>query len=138
MTKHLVLVAVLAACGGSKKPETTPEAEPREKPADNSGSVVSVETMDEINHLLDRKRTQVSRCITVAVEEQEVPKNSRGKVLLKIIISPAGKASTVEVLQSSLESKSLLECVKNNVREIEFPKVPKDYETSYTYGFETN
>jgi hypothetical protein len=136
--KHLVLVAMLAACGG-KKPQTTPEPEPdREPVTDSSGSMVPIETMDEINRLLDRKRTQVSRCITVAVEEGEVPKSARGKVLLKIVISPAGKASTVEVLKTSLDSKSLLNCVTNNVKEIEFPKVPQDYETSYTYGFETN
>jgi len=138
MTKHLLVVAMLAACGG-KKAQTTPEPEPdREQAPDNSSSMVPIETMDEINRLLDRKRTQVSRCITVAVEEGEVPKSARGKVLLKIIISPSGTASTVEVLKTSLDSKSLLNCVTNNVKEIEFPKVPQDYETSYTYGFETN
>ena len=138
MTKHLLIVAMLAACGG-KKAQTTPEPDPDRQPAtDNSSSMVPIETMDEINRLLDRKRTQVSRCITVAVEEGEVPKSARGKVLLKIVITPAGKASTVEVLKTSLDSKSLLTCVTNNVKEIEFPKVPQDYETSYTYGFETN
>ena len=137
MTTKLLVVALIAACGGSKPaPSTTPE--PDREATDGSAEMVSVETMDEINRLLDRKRTQVSRCITVAVEEQEVPKTARGKVLLKIVISPSGKASTVEVLNTTLESKSLLECVTNNVREIAFPAVPKDYETSYTYGFETN
>lgn len=139
MTKHLMVVALLAACGGGKKADTTPDPEPdREPSSDGSTTMVPIETMDEINRLLDRKRTQVSRCITVAVEEGEVPKSARGKVLLKIVISPAGKASTVEVLKTSLDSKSLLTCVTNNVKEIEFPTVPQDYETSYTYGFETN
>lgn len=140
MTKHLLVVAMLAACGGGKKQQTTPDPEPDQGPTtDGSSGMVPIETMDEINRLLDRKRTQVSRCITVAVEEGEVPKaNARGKVLLKIVISPQGKASTVEVIKSSFDSKSLLTCVTNNVKEIEFPKVPQDYETSYTYGFETN
>lgn len=140
MTKHLLIVAMLAACGGGKKQQTTPDPEPdREQPSDNSSAMVPIETMDEINRLLDRKRTQVSRCITIAVEEGEVPKaNARGKVLLKIVISPQGKASTVEVIKASFDSKSLLTCVTNNVKEIEFPAVPQDYETSYTYGFETN
>ncbi|MEJ7603614.1 MAG: AgmX/PglI C-terminal domain-containing protein [Kofleriaceae bacterium] len=137
MTKQLLVVTLLAACGGKQPANTTPEPA-RETATDGSAEMVPIETMDEINRLLDRKRTQVSRCITIAVEEQEVPKNVRGKVLLKIVISPSGKASTVEVVNSTLESKSLLECVKNNIREIAFPAVPKDYETSYTYGFETN
>lgn len=132
------VLAALAACGGGKKPVTTPQDDDRPEVRDGSENMVSQETMDEIRRLLDRKRTSVSRCITVAIEEKEVPKNAKAKVLLKVVISPAGHADSVDIVNTSVDAKTMLECVKNNVRQIEFPHVPKAYETSYTYSFESS
>jgi len=78
----------------------------------------------------------VSRCLAFAVDNKELPKNSKGKVTLEIVISPAGKADSVKVVNSTLESKSLTDCVIGHVKEIEFPQIPQPYETSYTYAFE--
>jgi hypothetical protein len=55
---------------------------------------------------------------------------------LGIKISPAGKATTVDVISSTLESKALEDCVTGKVREIGFPQLPKVYETTYAYAFE--
>jgi len=144
MKRALFLVAVLgAACGGSKKSEDTttggvtidPNATSGDT-TDRSASMIPPEKMDEITRLLDRKRPAVSRCLTMVVDNQELPKGSRGKMTLDITISPNGKASSVKVIKSSLESKSLEDCVIGKVNEIEFPQIPSKYETTYAYAFE--
>ena len=145
MSKIVVFVIALSACGGgNKKTEDTtssgvtpidPNATSGDT-TDHSASMIPPEKMDEITRLLDRKRPTVSRCLTMVVDNQELPKGSRGKMTLAIKISPAGKASSVTVIKSSLESKKLEECVIGKVNEIEFPQIPSTYQTTYAYAFE--
>lgn len=145
MTKAALVVGAIvavAACGGKKQESTTTDGvtiDPNATSADEtdrSGSMIAPEKMDEINRLLDRKRPVVARCLTMAVDAQELPKASRGKVTLGMTISPAGKAGSIKVINATLESKSLTDCVIERVQEIQFPDLPKPYETSYTYAFE--
>jgi hypothetical protein len=144
MSKIVVFVIALSACGGGKKNEDTtssgvtpidPNATSGDT-TDRSGSMIPPEKMDEITRLLDRKRPTVSRCLTMVVDNQELPKGSRGKMTLGIKIAPSGKASSVTVIKSSLESKKLEECVIGKINEIEFPQIPSTYETTYAYAFE--
>lgn len=145
MTKIVVLVIALSACGGGgKKTEDTtssgvtpidPNASSGDS-TDRSGSMIPPEKMDQINRLLDRKRPTVSRCLTMVVDDQELPKGSRGKMTLGITVATNGKASKVNVISSSLESKRLEECVIGKVNEIEFPQIPSPYQTTYSYAFE--
>ena len=137
----IAVVVLAAACGGGKKGGSTTvdetRGEPTEaQPTDNSANMVPPEKMDEITQLLDRKRSIVSRCLAIAVDNKELPKRSRGKVTLDIVIAPSGKAETVKVINATLESKSLTDCVIGHVRDIQFPELPKSYPTSYTYAFE--
>jgi len=137
------IAVVVAACGGGKKKQDTtgggvtidPNATTGDT-TDRSGSMIPPEKMDEIVRLLDRKRPTVSRCLTMVVDNQELPKNSRGKMTLGITISTAGKASSVKVIKSSLENKNLETCVIGKVNEIQFPDLPAQYETTYAYAFE--
>lgn len=140
---HLIAVltsAALAACGGGKKADTTPEpaaeAEQETAPAQADAPIVAADTMDEIQRLFDRKRGAVSRCLSAAVDSKELPKNSHGKVTLGVVIGTSGSASDIKVIHATLESQSLTSCVIEKVKEIQFPEVPKPYETSYTYAFE--
>jgi hypothetical protein len=136
---RVVVLVLVAACGGSQKADTTPGdgvASAGDGAAKPSGDMVSPETMDEINRSLARKRTVVSRCLAIAVDAKELPRNSAGKITLEIVISPGGKAETVHVVRATLESKMLSDCVIRHVQDIQFPTLPKPYETSYTYGFE--
>jgi hypothetical protein len=142
MKTALFVAAVLCACGGGKKKEDTTSGGVTIDPnatsgdtTDRSGSMIPAEKMDEINRLLDRKRPTVSRCLTMVVDNQELPKGSRGKMTLGITIAPSGKAS-VKVIKDSLESKALETCVIGKVNEIEFPTLPSPYETTYAYAFE--
>lgn len=134
-------VVGLVACGGGKKGETTTPAEESEVAAEEpqvaeDSDMVPMEKMDEIQRLLERKQPIVARCLASAIDAKELPKNSRGKMTLAIVISEAGKADDVKVVNKRLESAVLETCVIDHVKAIQFPTLPKRYPTSYTYAFE--
>jgi hypothetical protein len=134
-----LLIAAVLGCGGGKKPDTTPTdpvGNDVAKPDPGDSNMVSPDTADEIQRMFERKRPAVSRCLSIAVDSKELPKNARGKITLGITISPSGKAGEVKVIKASLESKSLESCVIGKIKEIQFPEVPNPYPTTYTYAFE--
>jgi hypothetical protein len=143
MKATLFAVVVAIGCGGGSKKQSEESTGPSIDPSattgdttDRSGSMISGDKMDEINRLLDRKRPTVSRCLTMVVDNGGLPKGSRGKMTLDITIATGGKASSVKVIKSSLESKPLEDCVIGKVNEIEFPQIPSQYQTTYAYAFE--
>jgi len=147
MTKQLLVVTCLAAmaCGGGKKGgDTTPTGSGDdmlggggiEQPPNTGGPMVSPDTMEQIQRLFERRGTAVSRCLAFVVDNKELPKNSKGRITLSVTISPSGKADDVKVLKSTLDNKSLHDCVIDRVKEIDFPELPKPYPTTYTYAFE--
>ena len=131
--------ACLTACGGGKHGSTAPSNDGAAASRGGAGdgeAMVSPDAMDEIQRLFRRKGTAVSRCLSLAIDGGELPKASRGKITLGLTIAPNGHAGDVKVLKASLESKLLSECVIHKVEEIQFPELPKPYETTYTYAFE--
>ncbi len=132
----VLAAAAAAGCGGSKPAATTPVATTTADASDGTNSEqVPPEQMDEINRNLERKRPIVAKCLAIAVDNKELPRASRGKITLEIVIV-GGVAETVTVARTTLESKSLESCVIGHIRKIQFPVLPKPYPTSYTYGFE--
>jgi hypothetical protein len=139
-----VLLAAAAttttACGGKKAGPTTPPDESggggEVSRPDPDATMVKPELADEIQRAFERKRAAVSRCLSLAIDAKELPKSSRGRITLNVVVTPAGKAGEVNVAKASLESKVLSDCVIGKVKEIIFPEVPKAYPTSYTYAFE--
>lgn len=147
MLKNLAMAVLLvaAACGSKNKNNaeegggaTIDTQATSGDPTDRSGSMVPPEKMEEVQSALLRKNAIVSRCLSQAVEAGNAPKGAHGKITLEIKISPAGKATSVEVVKSSIESKEVQGCVKRKVEEVAFPELPKEYETSYTYAMEAN
>jgi hypothetical protein len=145
MVKQALLIAILLAGCGGKKGSTTPDPDTGggdvggggdDPPPNNDGSVVSAETLDAIQRAFQRKGGAVSRCLSFAVDNKELPKNSRGKVTVEVNIETSGAAGEIKVLKATIESKSLTDCVVERVKEIQFPEVPKSFPTTYTYAFE--
>lgn len=138
----VMVVAGLAACGGSKQEDsTTPIVEQvgqdSTDPEDISDEgMVPPEKMEEIQRLLERRRPAVSRCLSAAVDAKELPKSARGKITLAIVVGTGSRADSVKVISSTLESEILTKCVVEKVHEIPWPEIPKAYETTYSYGFE--
>jgi len=137
-TVRLLMIASLALGCGGKHIDTTPAGggtERAEAPAPG-GDMVPPEKIDEINRSLERKRPVMSRCLAMAVDNKELPRNAAGKVTVEIVISPSGTADSVKIVRATLESKMLSDCVVSRVKEIPFPQLPRSFETSFTYGFE--
>ena len=147
MMKNLAVfvLVVAAACGGKNKNDVSEGGEPMidpnassGDPTDRSGEQLDVRKMEEVNHLLDRKRMIVSRCLSSAIDSGEAPKGTRGKITLAISIAPSGQASSVEVVKTSIESQAVQGCVKEKVQAITFPQFKRQFDTSYTYAMEAN
>jgi hypothetical protein len=130
------LLGALIACGGGA-PEPKAPAEPTEGARAGGGTqMVPPEKMDEIERNLARKRNVMSRCLANAIDNKELPRNSKGKVTVEIVIAPNGKADSVKVVRATVESPLLNSCVIDRIKEIQFPDLPQPYPTSYTYAFE--
>jgi hypothetical protein len=136
----MLSMVLVFACGGGKKGPTTPEPEAETKPAETDGAatMVTPDTADQIQRMFQRKSGAVSRCLSIAIDNKEVPKNSRGKVTLEVTISPAGTPGEIKVIKATLDSKTVTDCVVERVKEIQFPEVPIPYPTTYTYAFEAS
>jgi TonB family protein len=139
----LVLIAGLAVgCGGGKQADTTPSSggggatEAASGGGGGASEMIPPEKMDEVTRILNRKGSMVSHCLATAIDNKELPKSSRGKVTLEIVIAPSGRTESVKIIRASLQSKTLDECVVHQIQEIQFPELPRPYETSHTYGFE--
>ena len=142
MVKQLMIATLLlGACGGGKKETTTPDEggglgeRTYENQPSNDDNMIPPEKAEEIQNLLQRKERIMSRCLADAVDAKELPKNSRGKITLEIVVGTGGSAD-VKVVSSTLESEKLKSCVVGHVNSIVFPNIPVTYPTSYTYGFE--
>jgi hypothetical protein len=141
MAALLACASLALGCGGKQAGTTaagTPasgDSERAEAPA-GSGDIVPPEKIDEINRSLERKRPMMSRCLAIAVDNKELPRNAAGKVTVEIVIAPSGTVESVKVVRATLESKMLTDCVISRVKETPFPQLPRPFETSFTYGFE--
>ena len=144
MVVMIEMVALGAGgCGGKSHPAAQPSDDgdmtaSHEQNVNDEADMVPMDQIDEITRRLDRRRDSVSRCLAIAVDAKELPKTAHGKITVALTVKPSGHADAVKVISSTLESKSLADCVVGRISEIEFPHVPKDFETSYTYGFEAN
>lgn len=139
----LLFVLVVAACGGKQKtgpgPTVDETGEHADTPPDQSASMIPPEKMDEVTNNLKRKAGIISRCLADAMDEKEVPRGAHGKVTLELVIGTGGHADSVKVVKSDFASApSVANCVVKHVQEIEFPTLPKSYETSFTYPMEAN
>jgi hypothetical protein len=142
MRKHVLLaVLMLAGCGGHKHADTTPtddtDTTPPTTTSGDPGVMISPEKMDEVQRDLQRKGMIVSQCLASAMDSGEVKKNTHGQITLEIVIE-SGRATSVKVMRTNIDVKSVQDCVIGHVNDIAFPQMVKRYETSYTYAMEAN
>jgi hypothetical protein len=140
--KRLVLIAVLCACHHNDNSDTTEgggfhQVADTGDPTDRSGNMISPDKMDEVKTELNRKNMIVSHCLATAMEAKEVPRGAHGKIALEIVIT-GGKATSVKVIRSDIEAKTVQDCVIKHVQGIAFPQMNQTYETSHTYAMEAN
>ena len=98
--------------------------------------VIGVQRMDEIKQILDRRRVSAARCLTDVIDDGKLPRNARGRMAVSFVIDEAGRATRVKVLEDSLQSPELEQCVIGKVEQIEFGPLPRKLDWSYTFAFE--
>jgi hypothetical protein len=140
----LIAITLAAACGGHKHADTTPspgqaevEGDANAEPSAYSGVMISQDKMDEVSRDLKRKSMIMSQCLAEAVDAGKLKKPASGNVALEIVIGTSGKAESVKVNKSDFDD-SVNQCVIGHIRDIAFPTMPKNYETSFTYPMEVN
>ena len=145
MKNALLSLLVVAACGGNKKQADQDTTGPSVvgmqdtgDSTDRSGTMIPPEKMDEVTQDLRRKQMIISQCYARAMEDGQVKRGSHGKVTFEIVISTEGKATSVKVDKTDIQEQGVLDCAKKHVEDIEFPQLPKQYETSYTFAMEAN
>ena len=138
MKRTALFIAVLAAaCGGKKGPTTPPPSGDDDRPPPPSGDttgMVPAEKMDEIKIVLDRKRMIVSRCSRSRSITASCRKHAR-QDHAEFVISPAGKAQDIKIIEADFESKSVSDCVIRRQRAR--PRAPKQVPWR-SYAFEAN
>ena len=142
--KKILLLAALTACGGHKSTPNDPSGpsvmgvQDKGDPTDRSGNMIPPEKMDEVQNDLKRKEMIISRCLADAVEAGDAKHNTHGKVTVELTVSSSGKAENVKIAKSDIQTQSVLDCTKKHVEDIEFPQLPKNFETSFTYAMEAD
>ncbi len=87
----IAMVALGAGgCGGKQHKRAAPSEDsdrtqsPHDQNVNDEADMVPMDQIDEITRRLDRKRDSVSRCLAIAVDAKELPKNVRGKITVAL------------------------------------------------------
>lgn len=128
----------IAGCGGAnKKTAQAPQATAQPDAGDDTGaSMIPQETLDEIKSTFNTEAGVVSHCFPKAVDAGELKPTDKGYVTVGLTITPDGRPSNLRVLDASLKSKTLQQCVLSHIRGWTFTKLPRSLPYSYTYSFE--
>lgn len=142
-TARLLAVAVMAACGGgqdrsSSVPVAASAGAASEEARTGEDELIPPEKLDEIRAQFDRKRDMVSRCYPQAIAAGQLARNARGYVTVGLSIQPDGSPRDVKVLEATLSSPVLADCVLGHVRRWTFATLPRALDYSYTYSFESD
>jgi len=136
-----VLATALAGCpnGGNQpgpKGPTGPSGE-EYRPAPGPGDMGSVpqEKVEELNDYFTKKGIQVSRCYQQEVERRG-DRSFVGKVTVKLRIGKDGKASKVEILESTLKSPPVEQCVVEQIMGWSMPELPNAIMWTWTFEFQ--
>lgn len=143
MRRWALAFVLAAACGGSQKAADEPvvdddEEEVADDEEEDTGDDVMVEPekLEDLQRTMERRSPRVSRCYADALEAGELKPSDRGEVTVGLTVTESGKATNVRVLQSSIKSKMVEDCVLEEVRSARFTTLPKPVEFSYTYKLE--
>lgn len=141
MASLLGIIALVAACGGSAshpddvaKPGPCPECSDPDSDEDYGDDVlIPEEKYQEINHIFERKTSQVGRCHVEGVEAGQIQKSQKGGVTIGLTIMPDGSLMNVRIMETDFGSPALEQCVLDLIKGADFPELPKSLETSHTY-----
>jgi TonB family protein len=124
LTGVAMVLAVVGGCAESTPAQRQSSGGTSESSAQQSEpdpASVTPERMDAIERLFARKTSDLQACW---VEEYEKSHNRKleGDVTLQVVINPAGNATKVEVLKSTIGNPAIEGCVTKTVSSWSFPE----------------
>ena len=137
----VLATALVGACGnganqpGPKGPTgaTGEDYQPAPGPGD-MGSIPQ-EKVEELNDYFTKKGTQVARCYQEEVERRG-DRSFIGKVAVKLRIGKDGKASKVEILETTLKSPPVEQCIVEQIGGWSLPELPNAIMWTWTFDFQ--
>ena len=138
-TTGILLIVVLAACGGSKTGTNEPGGDgDGDGDGDGEGGdyVVSEEKMEEINNYFQRKQAgrAITDCWVKAMDSDDLADGSKGKVTLNMRIGTDGRITKVEVASLvPAKAKTFEACVVDKAKTWTVTSLEQPYDTSWTF-----
>ena len=104
-----------------------------ERAAETGG--ISPDKQAEIQLLLQQRNPSTLKCYNDVLADKH-DRAFKGHVAVLIALEPSGKASDVSIVNSSLNSKEVDDCLIAKIKEFEFPEIEHPGSMQYVYHFE--
>ena len=142
LTGALLLGAVAAsslftaacATSGEGSGEERVRVVPNSERAAETGGIAP-DKQAEIQLLLQQRNPSTLKCYNDVLAEKH-DRAFKGHVAVLITLEPTGKASDVSIVNSSLNSKEVHDCLIAKIKEFDFPEIEHPGSMQYVYHFE--
>jgi len=140
----IAMLAALVGCGGAKKDVEDPSGggggatwDPAERDkGGRDGEMISPECLDNVTQVFARKQRHVEQCYSKAVESGKLSRKVGGRVSIQADITPAGRATNVQITDSStLKSDEVNACIIGMIESWDIPKPNVAFQFTYAYQF---
>ena len=125
---------MLGACAGEKPTAREPRytiLKGNDGPLKQSG--LSADKQAEVQEVLQNREATTRKCYQDRLNELQ-DRNFAGSVEVLITLRPGAPAST-RILNSTLKSPEVEQCLAAKIADFEFPAVEQEGEVPYTYSF---
>ncbi|MBC8132085.1 MAG: AgmX/PglI C-terminal domain-containing protein [Deltaproteobacteria bacterium] len=140
LTRALILGAAGASLFVSGCATTSPGGEERvrvvrneEKAAETGG--IAPDKQAEIQLLLQQRNPSTLKCYNDVLAEKH-DRAFKGHVAVLISLEAGGRASDVQIVNSSLNNKDVHDCLIAKIKDFEFPQIEHAGSMQYVYHFE--
>jgi hypothetical protein len=130
MRAMILVFAVGAACGGAQTEQAAAPAAPAA-----SGAAADPAAYAALSDFFAKKRPYVSQCYGNAITNRELKEDAKGRIRLALRVLPSGQAQDVRVVETTLSSKPVEDCVVKLVQSWTLPAPDRPLDFLYTYEF---
>ncbi len=130
MRSFLLVPLVLAACGGAETKQAAAPAAPAP-----SAAAADPAAYAAVSEFFGKKRPYVSQCYGNAITNRELKEDAKGRIRLALHVLPGGRAEDVRVVETTLQSKPVEDCVVKLVQSWTLPSPDRPLDFLYTYEF---
>ena len=116
--------ALALGCAGEKQESRSTDPE-HPQGQDSTGPTVTSEQNDAIDALFRRKAPQLQTCWQQEYERSQNRK-LEGDITLQMMVSRAGKATSLKIVKSTIGVPAVDDCVVKEVQAWAFPEGPAD------------